>query len=170
MKDEIAAILKEHDGEARVWQTYPETWVPLVDSEIMRAGEAGMGLDYNGTRVESTSAARGAAFSKRDRGRCSNVRDVVDFGSYYAVPQSGGGPDLNNAVSTLVVRALPSTSSDAPQYWLRKVKIITLAEVFYYFQHDETFQRIYEVWLEGRVVIRKRATRGSPGGKRKWAR
>ena len=169
MKDEIAAILKEHDGEARVWQTYPETWVPLVDSEIMCAGEAGMGLDYNGTLVESTSAARGAAFSKRHAGRCRCIRDVVDFGSYYAVPQSGGGPDLNNAVSTLVVRALPSTSSDAPKYWLRKVKVISLAEAFFHFRHAETFENIYRAWLEGRVVIRKRATRGIPSGKRKRA-
>ena len=26
-RGEIDAILKEHDGEARVWQTYPESWV-----------------------------------------------------------------------------------------------------------------------------------------------
>lgn len=66
-----------------------------------------MGSDYNGSFVECSSAARGAAFRDRDSGKLSDLRDVVDFGDYYKVDQRRGCPDLENAVSTIVVRSLP---------------------------------------------------------------
>ena len=77
-----------------------------------------------------------------------------------------GGPDLGSAVSTLVVRALPHDKAGAPDYWLRRVHVITLAEVFTNFQHDEVLASIYDAWLEGAVVIRKRQMRGTSGGRR----
>ena len=73
---------------------------------------------------------------------------------------------MDNAVSTLVVRALSPRIAGAPRYWLRKVKVVTLAEAFFHFRHAEFFKKIYEVWLEGRVVIHKRPKRGTSGGKR----
>ena len=33
--DEIQAIIKQHDGEARVWQTGREEWVPLVEESVL---------------------------------------------------------------------------------------------------------------------------------------
>ena len=39
-RSEIEAILKEHDGEARVWQFGAESWVPLRDAAILNAGES----------------------------------------------------------------------------------------------------------------------------------
>ena len=126
-----------------------------------------MGRGYPGTRMPSTLAGRVAEFRYTSPGRCSQRRDVVEFGRYRRIddPESegDGGPDLDNAVSTLVVRALPSKRAGAPAYWLRKVYVIGLAEVFYNYQHDAEFAEIYEMWLEGVVVIRKRGTRGVVG-------
>ena len=161
--DEVAAYLKQHEGEARVWQTTPETWLPLFDKEIQGSGESGIGSDYNGTLVERSSAARGAAFRERDIGELSDVRDVVDFGDYYKVDQTRGGPDLDSAVSTLVVRLLPCSDPTAPGYWFRKVEVLTLAEAFFWFRYADSFKNIYTAWVEGRVVFYKRSARGSSG-------
>ena len=122
-----------------------------------------MGLGYPGTSLASTSAARGAEFRRSPR------RDVVDFGRYsISSPQPEGGPDLDNAVSTLVARAFPSSRAGAPKYWLRRVHVITLAEVFDNYKNDWGFETIYDAWREGRVVIKKRAAmRGCAGGRRK---
>jgi hypothetical protein len=164
---EIEAIMKSHEGEARLWQTEPECWVPLVDEGILASGLAGMGQDQAGTYVRRTSAARGAEFSLMARPTFwGKLRDVVDFGPYLtASPQPEGGPNLDDAVSTLVVRAFPSSREGAPEYWLRKVWVITLAEVLNNFKDDEAFDAIYKAWCEGPVVIRARPTRGVAAGK-----
>ena len=73
---------------------------------------------------------------------------------------------MENAVSTLVVRARPGSAAGAPAYWVRKVRVVGLPEVFYHFQHEASFEEIYSMWLEGRVVIRKRMKkRGRAAGK-----
>ena len=122
-----------------------------------------MGSAYHGACVERSSAARCAAFQERDSGEFSDLRDVVDFGDYYKVDQRRGGPDLDNAVSTLVVRSLPCSDPTAPAYWFRKVKVPTLAEAYFWFRHADSFENIYAAWVEGRVVLRKRSARGSSG-------
>jgi hypothetical protein len=165
---EIEAILKYHDGEARIWQIGPELWEPLSESTIVEWGEVGMGCDFPGTRLQTTAAARGAAYLKREIENCSRRRSVEDFGSSYTLStRSCGRPDFNNAVSTLVVRGFSSSQVGASLYWLRRVRVISLAEVFWNYQHDETFDTIYAAWLEGAVVFRKRAMRGTAGGSRK---
>jgi hypothetical protein len=165
---EIDAILKYHDGEARIWQIRPELWEPLSESTILEWGEVGMGRDFPGTLLQTTAAARGAAFLKSEIGFCSGRRSVEDFGSSYTLStRSCGRPDLDNAVSTLVVRGCSSSEVGASLYWLRRVRVITLAEVFSNYQHDETFDNIYAAWLEGAVVFRKRTMRGTAGGSRK---
>ena len=166
-KAEIEAIMKSHEGEARLWQTEPECWVPLVDEGILASGLAGMGQDQAGTYVRRTSAARGAEFSLMARPTFwGKLRDVVDFGPYLtASPQPEGGPNLDDAVSTLVVRAFPSSREGAPEYWLRKVWVITLAEVLNNFKDDEAFEIIYQAWAEGPVVIRARPPRGVAAGR-----
>ena len=75
---------------------------------------------------------------------------------------------MDNAVSTLVARAFPSSRAGAPKHWLRRVHVITLAEVFDNYKNDAEFETIYDAWLDGRVVIKKRAAmRGIVGGKRR---
>ena len=176
---EIEAIFKDHEGETRVWQLFPEEWVPLRSAAILATGPSGMGQEYRGTCVGKDRAARGALFEASEPRRFSGQRDVVEFGPYRRIDDAesagieDGGPDLDNAVSTLVVRAHESSRAGAPKYWVRKVRVISLPEVFYNYQHDVDFEDIYSMWHEGAVVTRKRQTRGRPsssGSRRAWQR
>ena len=134
-----------------------------------------------GTRIGKTFAARGAEFLETEKRSCSQRRDVVDFMPAYVAndhihkadiqPSSADdsrvrgfcnhGPDFNNAVSTLVVRALPGGGVEhRPKYYARSVRVITLAEVFNHYKDEAEFSSIYDVWLEGAVVIRNAPKRG----------
>ena len=146
-------------------QLTTDCWEPLLDARILLAGEKGMGLDFPGTRLAATFAARTAEFENSALGKCSKRRDVVEFGLGHDVfaTKLDGKPDLNNAVSTVVVRALPGKREGAPDYWLRSVRVITLAEVFANYQHDMGFGIMYDTWLEGELVIRGRPVRGASG-------
>ena len=143
-----------------------------------------MGYSNPGTRIRKTFAARGAEFLETEKRSCSQRRDVVDFLPAFVandqiydadIQQSaddrvGGlcnhGPDLNNAVSTLVVRALPGGGVEhRPKYYARSVRVITLAEVFNHYKDEAEFSSIYDVWLEGAVVIRNAPKRGQRGKK-----
>ena len=128
-----------------------------------------MGKSFPGTKIGKTFAARGAQFQESERSR-SQRRDVVDFGQAVVnkldYDFGYGGPDLSNAVSTLVVRALPGGSNHRPKYWARSVRVITLPEVYNHYKEEATFETIYDVWLEGAVVIRKTPKRGNRAGDR----
>ena len=50
-------------------------------------------------------------------------------------------PDINSAVSTLVVG---EKKGSEVLYWLRQVRVITLPEVYAHFQHDIPFAGIYD--------------------------
>ena len=133
-----------------------------------------MGKSYPGTRIGKTFAARGAEFQQSERRIRSQRRDVVDFGPAFvanyqvASVDLDDGPDLNNAVSTLVVRALPGGGSeDRPKYWARSVRVITLPEVFNHYKDEATFPLIYDTWLEGAVVIRNTPKRGKIAGSKR---
>ena len=127
-----------------------------------------MGNSYPGTTIGRTFAARGAEFQQSDRGRCSQRRDVVDFGQSVVLgANDDGGPDLDNAVSTLVVRAMPGSKKGSPKFWARRVHVITLPEIINHYKEESTFQAMYEAWLEGLVVIRKAPMRGSAAGRRR---
>ena len=124
---------------------------------------------YPSTMIQKTFAARGASFNRSEsRGR-SQRRDVVDFGQacvdYNEIQDDiTEGPDLDNAVSTLVVRALPGTGHGGKaKYWVRSVRVITFPEVFNHYKDAATFQEIYDTWLEGAVVIRSMPRRGKAG-------
>ena len=128
-----------------------------------------MGIAYPGTMIQKSFAARGASFNRSElRGR-SQRRDVIDFGQAfvdYSEIQDDitEGPDLDNAVSTLVVRALPGTGHGGKaKYWARSVRVITFPEVFNHYKGHATFQEIYNTWLEGIVVIRSVPRRGKAG-------
>ena len=129
-----------------------------------------MGKDYPGTVLPRTFEERLDAFRASEPLRmCSQRRNVYEFGKYFRLDDrlsevrsgSEGGPDFDNAVSTLVVRARPSKQAGAPKYWLRRVCVITLAEVLFHFKNNATqWEELYNMWLEGAVVIRKRGPRG----------
>ena len=147
-----------------------------------------MGYSIPGTRIRKTVAARGAEFLESKPRSCSQRRDVVDFMPAYVnmvnliykadiQPSSADdsrvrgfcnhGPDFNNAVSTLVVRALPGGGVEhRPKYYARSVRVITLAEVFNHYKDEAEFSSIYDVWLEGAVVIRNAPKRGQKRGKK----
>ena len=119
--------------------------------------------------IQKSFAARGASFTRSDRRGRSQRRDVIDFGQAkvdYSEIQDDitEGPDLDNAVSTLVVRALPGTGHGGKaKYWARSVRVITFPEVFNHYKDHATFQEIYDTWLEGAVVIRSMPKRGKAG-------
>ena len=177
-KEEIDAALRHHDGEARVWQVEPEVWEPLEDPAILDGGLEGMGAYLSSTEVPQTAAARGAIFAKAKR-EIDNHISVVDFGTRYMLRRPSLdyaveyddyvlGPDFDNAVSTLVLRSKTRIGhSAAPStYWLRRVRVITLAEVIAYYKHDVEFDNLYDTWLEGEIVFLARAKRGTSGGGR----
>ena len=130
-----------------------------------------MGKSFPGTKIGKTFAARGAQFQESEMSR-SQRRDVVDFGQAVVnkldYDFGYGGPDLSNAVSTLVVRALAGEAfaEIRPKYWARSVRVITLPEVYNHYKEEATFETIYDVWLEGAVVIRKTPKRGNRAGDR----
>ena len=107
----------------------------MLDEAILKTGEEGRGRDYPGSFVSKSRAARGALFLDGRHGKFSKRRDVVEFGPYRRIDDQAsrtedGGPDLDNAVSTFVVRSRPSARAGAPLYWVRKVRVIGFAEVF----------------------------------------
>ena len=74
-------------------------------------------------------------------------------------------PDINSAVSTLVVRGKKGSKV---LYWLRQVRVTTLPEVYADFQHEFPFADIYEAWQEGACVIRRHPPRGVVGSGSSW--
>ena len=128
-----------------------------------------MGQSFPGTKVGKTFADRSEEFWDSPRRESSQWRDVVDFGQacvdYNEIQDDiTEGPDLDNAVSTLVVRALPGTGHGGKaKYWVRSVRVITFPEVFNHYKDAATFQEIYDTWLEGAVVIRSMPKRGKAG-------
>ena len=119
--------------------------------------------------IQKSFAARGASFTRSDRRGRSQRRDVMDFGhakvDYNEIQDDiTEGPDLDNAVSTLVVRALPGTGRGGKaKYWARSVQVITFPEVYNHYKDHATFSEIYDTWLEGAVVVRSMPKRGTKG-------
>ena len=73
----IEAALKDHEGEARVWQLGAERWEPLREAAILEGGESCMGKDYPGTFLPRTFEERLDAFRASEPLRmCSQRRNV----------------------------------------------------------------------------------------------
>ena len=174
-----AQFFKQQEGEARVWQTDPEQWLPLVtrDNGQRRRdgqppateglanhdlGENDMGREYDGTTIGVTQADRAREFYTSQSGFKTRRRFVMEFGPTQKSDDLDDNlqPDINSAVSTLVVRGKKGSEV---LYWLRKVWVTTLLEVYANFQHDLPFADIYEAWQEGACVIRSHPPRGMPG-------
>ena len=174
---EVDMYLKVHKGEARVWQNGPEEWIPLDGTKAMGGAASGaalldldrMGMTYKGIAIGRTQEECTAEFYKSES--CSDQdivkrRIVMEFGphgqpaargQYASVEQ----PNLNDAVSTLIVRG---SLGQRTKYWLRKVNVITLPEVFKNFQNYMTWFQLYKTWLEGACVIRAHPRRGTTAG------
>ena len=121
-------------------------------------------MNYAGTCIAQTTAARSAEFYASKEVGHEGTRKVFEFGSFIGPfdTDSEGEPELDDAVSTLVVRGTPGKRT---KYWVRRVQVITLAEVSGFYQNHVTFQTIDDAWLEGEVVIRGRAKRGVSSGR-----
>ena len=74
----------------------------------------------------------------------------------------GCDPDLTNAISTVAVYDVKLPDSIC---W-RDVKGVTLSEVFYFYEDDFSYKTLYDIWLQGALLIRCRDKRGSSGGRR----
>ena len=69
---------------------------------------------------------------------------------------AGSCPDLEATLTPLV-----TVSQDAARVLMAcEVPSITLAEVFFHYSKDHTYETLLNVWLEGRKVCRKRPQRG----------
>ena len=175
--DEVDMYFKVHEGEARVWQAEPEEWLPFDGSQEMGGAASGAALldlarmarTYRGIEIGRTQEERTAEFHKSESCPDQHIvkrRTVMDFG-HHVQPAARGQdasveqPNLNDAVSTLIVRGPPGQST---KFWLRKVNVITLDEVCENFQNDMTWSQLYETWLEGACVIRAHPRRGTTAG------
>ena len=159
---EIDMFLKRREGEARVWSTTSEVWTPLQIDDCRMCGENGLGLNYPGTKIGKTKAARSAEFRNRGQVVFEKGRAVMEYGLYrhFQNADTDGEPELDDAVSTLVVRGTPGKKV---KYWLRNVHVVSLVEVLKHFGDDVSFDKLYTAWGEGQVVLRPRPNRGKPG-------
>ena len=187
--------LQHHDGECRVWDLGPEKRIPFVigasDADAAASGGSGpdaaascasgpdaaasgasgcpcdlnaMGEGYGGTWQSKTRALRKNYFEDSDGiGPPGQERRLVmEFG--FATPEKCPMtlPDLDNAISTTMVYGVEGS---IVKYWLRQVKVITLAEVFDNWQEDADWPVPYCAWCEGECVIRPKLRRGSSAGR-----
>ena len=76
---------------------------------------------------------------------------------------AGRCPDLAAPLTSLV-----TVSQDSAQVLMAcDVPSITLAEVFFHYSDEHTYDTLLDVWLEGRRVSRKREQRGRSSTKPK---
>ena len=155
MRSEVEHYFKQHEGEARVWQTEPEQWLPLVTRDYGQRrrdgqpaategltnpelGENDMGIEYDGTTIGVTHADRAREFYKSQSGFRTQRRLVTEFGPTQKSDDLDDNlqPDINSAVSTLVVRGKKGSEV---LYWLCQVRVISLPEEYASFQHDLFF-------------------------------
>jgi hypothetical protein len=131
------------------------------------------GGDWEQTMVEATAAARVEDFFA-----CygASRRAVVDFSEWYWVATDPdlnmAMPDFDNAVSTFCVRGESSGASPPSHVFLRAVTVVTLAELYENYRHDAEWKEIYNAFLDGRVIYRKRVEavghiRGRAGGQKR---
>jgi hypothetical protein len=138
--DQIMDTLKQqHCGEVRVWPVDPDIWHSSTDKP-----------DHWGVDNEQV-AARGAKGDSQSV--FSSQNESWDC-----------TPNFDEPISTFVV-------CDAVldcHVCLREVSGITLAEVLNHYCNEEVrFKDLYEAWLEGAILVRKRSTRGTTTNKRK---
>lgn len=180
--EEVKRYLKEHEGEARIWQVAPEKWLPLKKRCSASGDEAqpaatrlsqrrlrehshltdtDMGVQYPGTQIGTTLNDRAREFKDSRSGFQSHRRVVKEFGLYEKVDKFGDNqPDCNSALSTLVVRG---KHGQVVTHWIRQVRVITLPEVLLNWQHEVSFETMYKAWEEGACVIRAHPPRGEAG-------
>ena len=163
---------KQHEGEARVWQLERENWVPFIyrDSRSLtqQLDEVGMGYGYAGCRICKTQEDRTVEFYNSRDGPLGR-RTVMEYGVRAPCQDSLDQPDLNNAVSTIMVRGTPGGKV---LYWLREVRVLTLAEVFENAQNDASWWSLYNEWVEGECVFGSHPKRGTTTGRatrRSWS-
>ena len=74
----------------------------------------------------------------------------------------GCDPDLDNAISTFIVRDKSSARFFDDGWCVRDGQGITLAELLFQFMDTHTYEQLYFSWLSCKLLIRRRLTWGSP--------
>ena len=129
------------------------------DTMVLRPARYGMGSHHAGTNIGTTVDDCTVEFFRSWVGH-QGRRTVMEFGPHIP-PDTFDQPGIDNAVSTLMVRGTPGGQV---LNWLRKVRVITLAEVFEYVQQNVSWHFLYKAWMEGECVMGPRPKRGVPGG------
>ena len=177
--DHVEMHLQHHQGEARAWHVGPEQWVPVdaAGSAVLLELEKSGQLTYEGTTIGRTQQQRTQEFyaSRYAWSEETHIRygqrTLMEFGQVKRPVARGqdGQPDLDDAMSTLIVRGAGPPGQSTPRYWLRKVHVITLSELLMVYKDDATWKFLYETWLEGSCVFRsKDKHRGAPGKYSTW--
>ena len=142
-------MFKKHCGEVRTWQTQPERWIRLTAASGAETSPETLGCQHSQTQVTTT---------------------MVDhiFSSHYEAV--GCRPDFNNVVSTIAAR----DALEPEKFCIREVLGVTLAEVFYHYRDEISYERLYNIWTEGKLLVRARGIRGTDGSakglRRQWSR
>ena len=146
--DEFMAKVKHlHCGEVRVWQSDPELW--RSDLTLNRAlTSIDFGANNGLCSVSTSGAARGA------EGSLVLARPDEAFSLH--IYREDCMPNFADPISTFAVR----DSTNRERVCIRDVRGITLAEVLNHYSDDFSFYALYEVWLEGKILVRSRASRG----------
>ena len=175
----IERYFEEYNCEARVWQAGPEEYIPVdaAGCAALSLLESKGMLTYPPTTIGKTRDDRASEFfgselDYDDPNSCRFYsRTVMEFG-HHEQPAAHGHcqdappeqPNLDDAVSTLLVRGAGGQST---KFWIRKVKVITLPELFHNYMGDVSWKQLYHAWLEGACVIRaipKQWYRGAASG------
>ena len=166
--ENVRQKLVNHQGEVRSWGVEPEQWHPMKDRtrELKQLWQA-VGGDNDLLEVHRRSEARKTMVS-------ASGDKVDEVFSWNFIACGGCTPDFNDPISTVAVydKKYPH------QICVRQVNGITLAEVLMWYRNDFTFEKLYNTWIKGKIVVRRRPSRSDPtksktypcecGNCRKW--
>ena len=145
VRQQIQATLTEHQGEVRSWPTNRrDAWRP-VESEYagatMKLTTKELGHNFKQTMIEPSvfqrCAARGVGY------------DPIFTSRFRCVHERGCHPDLDRAISTLVV-----WDTNGQTMCIRQHSGLTLAEAFEALGSKVKYRTLYLEWLKGKLLFR----------------
>ena len=162
-KAQIMSKLKFHFGEVRTWPPGKrDDWTALdVHCEMaddIKATEAACGAANPLTNVDARKEDR-QWYAWENEGDLWG--DPV-FASDYSVMVDHCDPDLNNAITTFIVRDKSFFQGFDHRWCVRDGQGITLAELLLQFKATHTYEQLYFSWLSCKLLIRRRLGRGTP--------
>jgi hypothetical protein len=162
-KAQITSKLKFHFGEVRAWPpgTHDE-WTAL---------DVPSGLTHDSEATEAACGASNAVVNVKARKEdrqwhdWENEGDLWDdpvFASDNSVIVDHCNPDLNNAITTFIVRDKSFFQGFDHQWCVRDGQGITLAELLLQFKATHTYEQLYLSWLSCKLLIRRRLGWATP--------